>query len=421
MTNVFTWGRLLDFHRYREENLKLRWNWKGLLLCSPLSVSVGVCVCVSVWTLRHAITLGIVVKTPLWRPNSAHTFARVSLSWRRQTQGRCVTAPVWPHLSHDGSVLAGLGLRDGPEAVAVVAGRFFSRGPRDPLAQGEEPDRGHSSRPVLSFLFQPDKEAGGHFVLWLVASLCVRGTNKICQAQGSHSAWSLKNLCSVFLWKPDQKKFGYSPSKVHLIGHSVGAHLAGEAGSRVPGLGRITGKPTLGVGLESLPCSSTHKISVWDTSGSSGSGYKIGGNGAQLTWQRFQSRRVEVHVRECSLRVTCGGKVSGAAHPAVEGGLWVTTCAVPLQNEPEPHWRFWKDVRDTSGSQLTVDAGCVNCAYALPVARMLTVTPRHTVKSKNKLQTRVCIHNELAQFRIYCELDFRGRSSSPFPALQLPN
>lgn len=39
-----------------------------------------------------------------------------------------------------------------------------------------------------------------------------------------------------------QKKFGYSPSQVHLIGHSVGAHLAGEAGSRIPGLGRITGK-----------------------------------------------------------------------------------------------------------------------------------------------------------------------------------
>ncbi|XP_049646396.1 pancreatic lipase-related protein 3 [Suncus etruscus] len=43
-----------------------------------------------------------------------------------------------------------------------------------------------------------------------------------------------------------EEKFGYSPSQVHLIGHSVGAHLAGEAGSRIPGLGRITGMDPAG-------------------------------------------------------------------------------------------------------------------------------------------------------------------------------
>ncbi|KAG8517421.1 Inactive pancreatic lipase-related protein 1 [Galemys pyrenaicus] len=35
--------------------------------------------------------------------------------------------------------------------------------------------------------------------------------------------------------------YSYSPSQVHIIGHSLGAHGAGEAGSRTPGLSRITG------------------------------------------------------------------------------------------------------------------------------------------------------------------------------------
>uniref|UniRef100_A0A8C5QT34 Triacylglycerol lipase n=1 Tax=Leptobrachium leishanense TaxID=445787 RepID=A0A8C5QT34_9ANUR len=36
------------------------------------------------------------------------------------------------------------------------------------------------------------------------------------------------------------ERFGYSPSLVHVIGHSLGAQTAGEVGKRRPGIGRIT-------------------------------------------------------------------------------------------------------------------------------------------------------------------------------------
>lgn len=39
-----------------------------------------------------------------------------------------------------------------------------------------------------------------------------------------------------------QEKYNYSPDKVHIIGHSLGAHAAGEAGKRRPGIARITGE-----------------------------------------------------------------------------------------------------------------------------------------------------------------------------------
>ncbi|XP_038629740.1 pancreatic lipase-related protein 2-like isoform X2 [Scyliorhinus canicula] len=38
-----------------------------------------------------------------------------------------------------------------------------------------------------------------------------------------------------------EKDFNYTRSKVHIIGHSLGGHAAGETGTRIPGIGRITG------------------------------------------------------------------------------------------------------------------------------------------------------------------------------------
>ncbi|NWV19716.1 LIPR3 protein, partial [Origma solitaria] len=50
-----------------------------------------------------------------------------------------------------------------------------------------------------------------------------------------------------------QKMFGYSPYEIHLIGHSLGAHTAGEAGRRVQGIRRISGLDPAGPYFEGTP------------------------------------------------------------------------------------------------------------------------------------------------------------------------
>lgn len=76
-------------------------------------------------------------------------------------------------------------------------------------------------------------------------SSCFEGVACFHVLQGSPSMSILKfavlgNILKKFSFQ--QSAFGYSPSNVHIIGHSLGSHAAGEAGRRTNGtVGRITG------------------------------------------------------------------------------------------------------------------------------------------------------------------------------------
>ncbi|NXU52645.1 LIPR3 protein, partial [Turnix velox] len=50
-----------------------------------------------------------------------------------------------------------------------------------------------------------------------------------------------------------QKLFKYSLLAIHLIGHSLGAHTAGEAGRRIQGIRRISGLDPAGPYFEGTP------------------------------------------------------------------------------------------------------------------------------------------------------------------------
>ncbi|CAI9606922.1 unnamed protein product, partial [Staurois parvus] len=78
---------------------------------------------------------------------------------------------------------------------------------------------------------------GGSFALYTQASNNVR-------VVGAEIAYFLNTL---------QTAYNYDLNDVHLIGHSLGAHVAGEAGKRQRGIGRISGLDPAGPYFEYTP------------------------------------------------------------------------------------------------------------------------------------------------------------------------
>ncbi|XP_074855666.1 pancreatic lipase-related protein 2-like [Carettochelys insculpta] len=71
----------------------------------------------------------------------------------------------------------------------------------------------------------------------------VNAVNNI-RVVGAEIAYFIKALMTMF---------HYSPSQIHIIGHSLGAHAAGEVGRRIRGIKRITGLDPAGPFFEGTP------------------------------------------------------------------------------------------------------------------------------------------------------------------------
>lgn len=54
----------------------------------------------------------------------------------------------------------------------------------------------------------------------------------------------LLSLINLIIITQETFPGGYPSARIHIIGHSLGAHIAGYAGQSIPNLGRITGKTT---------------------------------------------------------------------------------------------------------------------------------------------------------------------------------
>lgn len=58
-------------------------------------------------------------------------------------------------------------------------------------------------------------------------------------------------MAAMFL--QDIISLGVDPASIHIIGNSLGAHLAGDLASRFPGIGRVTGLDPSGSAMENFP------------------------------------------------------------------------------------------------------------------------------------------------------------------------
>uniref|UniRef100_A0A8C6DXA4 Triacylglycerol lipase n=1 Tax=Moschus moschiferus TaxID=68415 RepID=A0A8C6DXA4_MOSMO len=94
---------------------------------------------------------------------------------------------------------------------------------------------------------------------WLV-DMCknmfeVEEVNCICMdwKKGSQTTYTQAANTNVRVVGAQMSNYSCSPSQVHLIGHSLGAHVAGEAGRKTPGLGRITGLDPVQANFEGTP------------------------------------------------------------------------------------------------------------------------------------------------------------------------
>ncbi|KAB0352139.1 hypothetical protein FD754_016996 [Muntiacus muntjak] len=116
----------------------------------------------------------------------------------------------------------------------------------------------HSSDPstIEASNFQTDKKTW--FIIhgfrhkgdesWLVA-MCKKGS----QATYTQAANNVHVVGAQMAQMLAMRKLNYSYLPFHLIGHSLGAHVAGEAGRKTLGLGRITGLDPVEANFEGTP------------------------------------------------------------------------------------------------------------------------------------------------------------------------
>uniref|UniRef100_A0A8C5QRR7 Uncharacterized protein n=1 Tax=Leptobrachium leishanense TaxID=445787 RepID=A0A8C5QRR7_9ANUR len=165
--------------------------------------------------------------------------------------------------------------------------------------------------------FMSDGEAG-----WVTdmcaAILSVEDVNCFCVdwSNGAHTFYSqaannvrVVGAVIAYFIEALVNTTGYSPSNVYLIGHSLGAQAAGQAGRRTPGLSRITGLSPAGPYFQGTPpevrlsITDAKLVDVIHTDASSiiynlGWRYKI-----ILKWRSllslFQDSQVSIHGKQC--------------------------------------------------------------------------------------------------------------------------